>query len=73
MAVIFCALICLLLKGNDATVFFMVKWEMKVTLTEFIIPFIDKLQRMSENDVNRVVRIHCLGAIKALKLFEKIE
>ena len=32
---------------------------------EFVKPYIDQLQRISETDVNRVVRIHCLGAIKA--------
>ena len=32
---------------------------------EFVRPYIEKLQRIAENDVNRVVRIHCLGAIKA--------
>ncbi len=32
---------------------------------EFVLPFVDKLQRISETDENRVVRIHCLGAIRA--------
>lgn len=32
---------------------------------EFVQPFLETLQRISENDENRVVRIHCLGAIKA--------
>ena len=32
---------------------------------EFVLPFVDELQRISETDSNRVVRIHCLGAIKA--------
>ena len=32
---------------------------------EFARPYIEKLQRIAENDDNRVVRIHCLGAIKA--------
>ena len=32
---------------------------------EFVRPYVDKLQRISETDNNRVVRIHCLGAIKA--------
>lgn len=32
---------------------------------EFIRPYLDELQRISETDENRVVRIHCLGAIKA--------
>ncbi|MBP3459583.1 MAG: HEAT repeat domain-containing protein [Lachnospiraceae bacterium] len=33
--------------------------------TEFVTPFLEQLQRISETDDNRVVRIHCLGAIKA--------
>ena len=32
---------------------------------EFIEPYLEQLQIMSETDSNRVVRIHCLGAIKA--------
>ena len=32
---------------------------------EFVRPFIEALQQVSETDENRVVRIHCLGAIKA--------
>lgn len=32
---------------------------------EFVTPFLEQLQRISETDDNRVVRIHCLGAIKA--------
>ena len=32
---------------------------------EFVRPYIEQLQRVSETDGNRVVRIHCLGAIKA--------
>lgn len=32
---------------------------------EFVIPFIEQLQKISETDNNRVVRIHCKGAIKA--------
>ena len=32
---------------------------------EFIRPYLELLQRISETDANRVVRIHCLGAIKA--------
>lgn len=34
---------------------------------EFIRPYLEQLQRMAETDQNRVVRIHCLGAIKAAK------
>lgn len=33
---------------------------------EFILPFMDQLQKISETDNNRVVRIHCQGAIKAV-------
>ena len=33
--------------------------------SEFVLPFVDELQRISETHSNRVVRIHCLGAIKA--------
>lgn len=35
---------------------------------EFVRPYVEKLQRISESDENRVVRIHCLGAIKATEL-----
>lgn len=32
---------------------------------EFVRPYIEQLYKISESDNNRVVRIHCLGAIKA--------
>jgi hypothetical protein len=32
----------------------------------FIRPYIEQLQTISETDENRVVRIHCSGAIKAM-------
>lgn len=32
---------------------------------EFVKPFVKELQQISKTDNNRVVRIHCLGAIKA--------
>lgn len=32
---------------------------------EFVMPYTEQLQRISETDSNHVVRIHCLGAIKA--------
>ena len=32
---------------------------------EFVRPYLEHLKRISETDDNRVVRIHCLGAIKA--------
>ena len=32
---------------------------------EFVTPFLEQLQKIAETDSNRVVRIHCLGAIKA--------
>ena len=35
---------------------------------EFVLPFAEELRRISETDDNRVVRIHCLGAIKAPKI-----
>ena len=31
---------------------------------EFVRPFLEQLQSISETDGNRIVRIHCLGAIK---------
>ena len=34
---------------------------------EFVIPYLEELQRISETDDNRVVKIHCKGAIKATK------
>ena len=34
---------------------------------EFVRPYVEQLRQISEIDVNRVVRIHCLGAIKALE------
>jgi HEAT repeat protein len=33
---------------------------------EFVRPYAAKLKELSETDVNRVVRIHCLGALKAV-------
>ncbi len=38
---------------------------------EFVMPFAEQLQQISETDENRVVRIHCLGAIKAAVSGEK--
>lgn len=35
---------------------------------EFVQPYIKQLRSISENDSNRVVKIHCLGAIKATGL-----
>ena len=32
---------------------------------EFVDPYLELLQRISETDENRIVRMHCLGAIKA--------
>ena len=32
---------------------------------EFVAPYLDQLRAISETDGNRVVRIHCLGAIRA--------
>jgi len=33
---------------------------------EFVRPFVEQLQQIAETDDNRVVKIHCLGAIKAI-------
>lgn len=35
---------------------------------EFVRPYVEQLRRISETDPNRVVRTHCLGAIKATRL-----
>lgn len=35
---------------------------------EFVRPYVKQLRQISETDENRVVRIHCLGAIKATGL-----
>ena len=35
---------------------------------ELVRPFLEQLQKIAETDNNRVVRIHCLGAIKATSL-----
>ena len=32
---------------------------------EFVMPYLEQLRRISETDENRVVRIHCLGAVRA--------
>ena len=32
---------------------------------DFVLPYLGQLQTIAENDENRVVRLHCLGAIKA--------
>ena len=32
---------------------------------KFVVPYLDQLRAISETDGNRVVRIHCLGAIRA--------
>ena len=32
---------------------------------EFVRPYVEQLRKISETDENRVVRIHCLGAIRA--------
>lgn len=33
---------------------------------EYVRPYLEQLQKIAETDRNRVVRIHCLGAIKAM-------
>ena len=35
---------------------------------DFVRPFLEKLRQISETDGNRVVKIHCLGAIKATEV-----
>ena len=42
---------------------------------DLVRPFVEELQRISETDGNRIVRIHCLGAMRAagLKCNERIE
>ena len=35
---------------------------------EFVRPYLERLQSLAETDSNRVVRLHCLGAIKATEL-----
>ncbi len=32
---------------------------------DFVQPYIEQLRVLSETDINRVVRLHCLGAIQA--------
>ena len=34
---------------------------------QFVKPYLEQLRTLSETDGNRVVRIHCLGAIKAIE------
>ena len=36
---------------------------------EYVRPYVERLREISETDDNRVVRIHCLGAIKAADAF----
>ena len=38
---------------------------------EFVRPYVEELRQISETDENRVVRIHCLGAIKATEAKKK--
>ena len=35
---------------------------------EFVRPYVEQLRQISETDENRVVRIHCLGAIRAAEV-----
>ena len=32
---------------------------------EIVMPYVEQLRDMAQTDTNRVVRIHCMGAIKA--------
>ena len=38
---------------------------------EFVEPYLDLLRNIAETDSNRVVRIHCLGAVKAAEMAKK--
>lgn len=38
---------------------------------EFVIPYLDLLKEISETDICRVVRIHCAGAIRAVRLSDQ--
>ena len=38
---------------------------------EFVEPYLDLLRNIAETDRNRVVRIHCLGAVKAVETAKK--
>ena len=40
---------------------------------EFVRPYLEKLKQIAETDDNRVVRLHCLGAIKATEPKKQIE
>ncbi len=39
---------------------------------EFVKPYIERLRHISETDENRVVRIHCQGAIKATQIHSRL-
>ena len=39
---------------------------------EFVEPYLDLLRNIAETDSNRVVRIHCLGAVKATEMAKNI-
>ena len=39
--------------------------------SEFVRPYLEQLQKISETDENRVVRIHCQGAIRATESKQK--
>ena len=38
---------------------------------EFVRPYLEQLRQLSESDENRVVRIHCQGAIRATESIKK--
>ncbi len=40
--------------------------------SEFVTPYVKQLQTIAETDNNRVVRIHCLGAIEATSSKKKV-
>ena len=39
---------------------------------ELVMPYVKKLRHISETDSNRVVRIHCMGAIKAAQIHSRL-
>ena len=43
------------------------RWEESVPYVVSVEPYVERLRSIAENDPNRVVRIHCEGAIKATK------
>lgn len=42
------------------------------THSEYILPYVTKLENISQNDMNRVVRIHAAGALKAAGIYKTL-